>query len=161
MTVTKKKAGLKKQVFKKPLLILLAIACILILPAVSFADSGKPATPDKKANSCRILRSMARIYMAYGEYAKAQPLAEQALAVAKATNSPDTETSCCLIDLAWLYNNQGKMAEAENLCRSGLELQEKAYYKEHPYVAYTLRILTQFTRVRANTARLSPSSKKQ
>ena len=37
----------------------------------------------KRNLSCKTLRSMARVYMAYGEYTKAQPLAEQALNCAK------------------------------------------------------------------------------
>ena len=80
--------------------------------------------------------------MAYGEYAKAQPLAEQALTLARKGGSRDSELSLCLIDLAYVYTNQGRYANAEEMCKLGLGLQEEVYYKEHPYVAYTLRILS-------------------
>lgn len=87
------------------------------------------------------LRLKARVRMAYGDYAKAQPLAEQALASARTTNACDSELSSCLLDLAWLYRHQGKLADAKKMCKLGLRLQEKLYSKNHPYVAYALRIL--------------------
>ena len=44
--------------------------------------------------------------------------------------------------MAYIYNKQANLDEAEEMCKLGLKLQEKVYYKEHPYVAYTLRILS-------------------
>ncbi len=95
----------------------------------------------KKDLSCKTLRAMARVYMAYGEYTKAQPLAEQALTLAKRRVEQDSELSMCLIDLATLYKSQNKLLDAENMCEQGLKLQEEVLYKSHPYVAYTLRTL--------------------
>jgi len=95
---------------------------------------------DKKSPSCKTFRTMARIYMAYGEYAKAQPLAEKALILAKRRCESDSELAMCLIDLATLYKYQNKLNDAEKMCELGLELQKKALYESHPYVAYTLRI---------------------
>lgn len=92
--------------------------------------------------SSKKLRSMARIYMAYGEYEKAQPLMEQALASARKTNTADYELAMCLIDTACLYNKQNKLTYAEELCKQGLELQQKFLYEKHPHIAYTLRILS-------------------
>ncbi|MGD8499842.1 MAG: tetratricopeptide repeat protein [Phycisphaerales bacterium] len=100
------------------------------------------ATPVERAYSCGSLRSMARVYMASGGYEKAQPFLEKALRLAKKTNASDTEMCACVLDLAYLYKNQGKLAEAETMCQSGIELQEKVYGRNHPYVAYTLRILS-------------------
>ena len=96
----------------------------------------------KKDLSCKTLRAMARVYMAYGEYTKAQPLAEQALNLAKTRGESDSELSMCLIDLATLYKSQDKLLDAEKMCEQGLKLQEKVLYKSHPYVAYTLRTLS-------------------
>ena len=56
----------------------------------------------RKYTSSKTLRSMARIYMAYGEYAKAQPLAEKALNLAKMKGASDSELAMCFIDLATL-----------------------------------------------------------
>jgi hypothetical protein len=87
----------------KTLYILLALGIVLWSSSVA---NGKPR-PIKKTPSSKTLRSMARVYMAYGEYAKAQPLAEKALTSAKREHSSDYELAMCLIDLATLYKNQG------------------------------------------------------
>ncbi len=112
----------------------------LVLLKGSIAD-GKPLQ-GKKSPPCKTLRSMARVYMAYGDYAKAQTFAEQALALARTKNASDSELCLCVIDLAYVYDNQGRLSEAERMCKLGLKLQQKVYYKKHPYIAYTLRILS-------------------
>ena len=91
--------------------------------------------------SCKTLRSMARVYMAYGDYAKAQPLLERALKQAADNNVSDKELCSCLIDAAYVYLGLGRLSEAEQMCSLGLQLQEKVYFRNHPYVAYTLRNL--------------------
>jgi tetratricopeptide (TPR) repeat protein len=48
----------------------------------------------------------------------------------------------CLLDLGYLYNRQGKLGQAQQMCELGLKLQEKIYYDMHPYIAYTLRTLS-------------------
>lgn len=115
-------------------------AFILLLATTSIA--GERAKLSKKYTSSKTLRSMARIYMAYGEYAKAQPLAEKALTLAREKGASDSELAMCLIDLATLYKNQNKLVDAETVCESGLKLQKKDLYKNHPYLAYTLSILS-------------------
>lgn len=95
----------------------------------------------KSDRRCRTLRSMARIYTACGDYAKAQPLAEQALTLAQQTNVSDTELALSLLDLAYIYRDQGNPDRAEKMCELGLKLQKKVYYEDHPHIAYTLRIL--------------------
>jgi tetratricopeptide (TPR) repeat protein len=102
----------------------------------------KAARADEKNSSCTLLRSMAKVHMAFGDYSKAQPLVEQALRLAETNKADDAELALCLIDAAWLYKNQYKLDKAEEMCLSGLELQEQALGKDHPYVAYTLRILS-------------------
>ena len=88
---------------------------------------GAWASPAEMSRSCGSLRSMARVYMASGGYEKARPFLERALNLAKKTNASDSEMCACMLDLAYLYKNQGKLAEAETTCRSGLELQKKIY----------------------------------
>lgn len=100
------------------------------------------AMPAQNEYSCGSLRSMARVYMACGENSKAQPLLEKALNLAKQSNAPESELCACMIDSAYLCESQGRLVEAETMCLSGLELQEKIYHKNHPHVAYTLRILS-------------------
>ena len=56
--------------------------------------------------SPKALRLMARVYMAHGDYDKAQPLLEKSLYLAKAQNTLDEELCYSLLDTAWLYQNQ-------------------------------------------------------
>ncbi|MHC4114230.1 MAG: tetratricopeptide repeat protein [Planctomycetota bacterium] len=118
------------------------LVLILSLALVGTSIAGEKTKPDRKYPSSKTLRSMARVYMAYGEYAQAQPLAEKALILAKREHTSDYELAMCLIDLAALYKNQGKLLDAEKMCESGLCLQEKVLYKNHPYLAYTLSTLS-------------------
>ena len=118
-----------------------ALFCVSLVLSVGIGSAR--ATPVERSYSCGTLRSMARVYMASGGYEKAKPFLEKALNLAKETNASDCEVSACMLDLAYLYKNQDRLAEAETTCLSGLELQEKAYSQSHPYVAYTLRILSE------------------
>ena len=117
---------------------LLISVFIMVLSGTSIAK----AKLNKKQQSTRTLRSMARIYMAYGEYAKAQPFAEKALNLARRKGTADSELAMCLIDTAILYKNQNKLVDAEKMCESGLKLQKKVLYENHPYLAYTLSTLS-------------------
>ena len=118
------------------------LVLILSLMLNTNIANGKSLSAGKSFFSSKTLRTMARIRMAYGDYTKAQPLAEQALSLAKRNNASNSEIAMCLIDLAILYKNQNKLVDAEKMCVLGLQLQEKALYKNHPYTAYTLRSLS-------------------
>jgi tetratricopeptide (TPR) repeat protein len=120
--------------------LLFLLVCSVLLLSTGKVDGKKLLV--KKTPSPRTLRAMARVYMAYGEYEKAQPLAEQALISAKNKNASDSELCSCLIDLAYLYNELGRLEDAEKMCVLGLKLQEKVYYEKHPYIAHTLTNLS-------------------
>ncbi len=108
---------------------------------------GAEAKPGRQnVQSSLALRSMARVYMACGDYQKAQPLLETALSQAQAANVSDAELCACLIDAAYLYKEQGNLSQAETMCRLGLVMQEKIHHANHPYVADTLRILSEICR---------------
>jgi len=121
---------------------------VLLVTCLFFCSSvlGAGTAPLQNAQSSASLRAMGRVHMACGGYEKAQPLLERALNLAQATNAPDTEVCACLIDLAYLYKEQGNLNQAETMCQLGLQLQEKVYRPNHPYVAYTLRILSEIHR---------------
>ncbi len=120
---------------------ILLVLMLSLMLNTSIAN-GKSLSAGKKFSSSRTLRTMARVYMAYGDYTKAQPLAEQALSLARENEASNSELAMCLIDLATLYKSQNKSVNAEKMCLLGLRLQEKALYKNHPYIAYTLRTLS-------------------
>jgi len=132
------KDGIDPIVWKSKILFLVLAFSLALL---NVTTAGAKTWQGKKSPSSRTLRSMARVYMAYGKYAKAQPFAEKALTLAREKGASDSELAMCLIDLATLYKNQSRLLDAEEMCRSGLSLQEKILYKNHPYIAYTLRIL--------------------
>ncbi len=126
-----------------------SVFILLVLSLVLLNNStalGKETELRARGTSSKSLRSMARVYMAYGEYEKAQPLMEKALALTRKTNASDYEFAMCLIDTACLYKKQNKFANAEKMCEEGLELQRKFLYEKHPYIAYTLRILSSIYR---------------
>jgi len=118
--------------------VLVVVFCVALLSTIANGQS----KPGRTYSSSKALRSMARVYMAYGEYAKAQPLAEKALTLAQKRGACDSELAMCFIDLAVLYSGQGRPADAEKMCELGLHLQEKVLCKNHPYLAYTLRTLS-------------------
>lgn len=127
---------------KKPLIKqFLIISTLFFLLINCNLISAKPLY-NQRNPSCKTMRVMARVYMAHGQYNKAQPLAEKALALAQKRNVSDKELCLCLLDLAYIYNNQGRFTDAEEMCKLGLALQEDVYYETHPYIAYTLRTLS-------------------
>ncbi len=118
--------------------IIVYILTALVVPPQVLGARARKARGSLSSSS---LRGMARIYMATADYTKAQPLAEQALSIARQKNADNEELGFCLIDLAYLYHCQGQLDSALDMCTLGLKLQEKTYYQKHPYLAYTLRTL--------------------
>ncbi len=115
---------------------------LLFLTAVVYAQAAQPA--DKESNpgySSRTLQAIARIYMANADYDEAEKFANKALDAAINQDGAQEDTIASLVNLAWIYKNQGRFLEAERTCLLGLHLQQQLYYKDHPHIAYTLRIL--------------------
>jgi len=113
-----------------------AVILALFLPLLGYSQE----TQEPKTFSPKALRAMARIYMATDNYDKAEPILEQALSLAKISGS-DTELCGSLLDASWLFHKQNNLEKAEEFCELGLKLQQKIYFKDHPYIAYTLRNL--------------------
>ena len=116
----------------------------LLIPGLHRVEA--QSTLAERPYSCSSLRLMGHVCMASGGYEKAQPFLERALHVAEETSGSNSDVYACMLDLAFLYKSQGKLKDAEKMCLSGLELQEKALREDHPYVAYTLRILSEIYR---------------
>ena len=131
---------------------------VLFVTAVVCARAAQPVSSESNAGCpSKTLQAIARIYMANGDYGKAEKFANKALNAAVTKEGLDStlrpssgqasstqaqeDISSCLIDLVWIYKNQGRLLEAEKTCLLGLKLQQQVYYKDHPYIAYTLRIL--------------------
>jgi tetratricopeptide (TPR) repeat protein len=119
-----------------------AVVAVLFLSAIVCAKAAQAAVGESKTTpQSRVLQAISRFYMSGGDYTKAEKFANKALDAAVARSQNDEEKSACLLDLVWVYKNQGRLLEAEKNCLLGLKLQQQVYYKNHPYIAYTLRIL--------------------
>ncbi|MHC4693275.1 MAG: tetratricopeptide repeat protein [Planctomycetota bacterium] len=101
-----------KMVRGRILVLIIMVGIVLLSGSISKAES----EPKAKKSFCTVLRTMARVYMAYGDYAKAQPLVERALTLARTNKVPDSELSLCLLDMAYIYNQQNRLHEAEQMC---------------------------------------------
>ncbi|MEN8126370.1 MAG: tetratricopeptide repeat protein [Planctomycetota bacterium] len=101
-----------------------------------------PAGSSRKQTSTKMLRSMARAYMAFGKYEKAHVHAKRALKQARLQQVEDGEMALCLIDMGTVCSYEGLLDQARKHFEAGVNLQEKALSAEHPYVAHTLRMLS-------------------
>jgi tetratricopeptide (TPR) repeat protein len=85
---------------------------------------------------------MARAYMAFGEYKKAHSLAAQALQQGRSQKTDAGEMALCLIDMGTVCNYEGLLTQAHQYLEKGAALQKQALFDDHPYVAHTLRMLS-------------------
>ena len=101
-----------------------------------------PAGRCDKQMSTKTLRSMARAYMAFGKYEKAHTVAAQALQRARSQSTDPGEMALCLIDMGTVCSYEGLLTQARERLEEGVEFQKKALFDDHPYVAHTLRMLS-------------------
>lgn len=125
-----RKAGLHRGWFIAAILI-----AMLQLPCAAAQKQKDPVI------DCRSLRSMGRLYMAYGEYQKAEPFLKSAMIKSRQLVNQDREKALCFLDMASLYSGQEQYTMAADLYRRGLSFQKTALSEYHPYVAYTMRNL--------------------
>jgi tetratricopeptide (TPR) repeat protein len=88
--------------------------------------------------------SLGKLYHAMGEYAKAEPLLQEALRIRQkvlGSEHPDTVTS--LNNLAVQYQDMGEYAKAEPLYQEALRLHKKVLGPEHPNTANSLNNLAE------------------
>ena len=88
------------------------------------------------------LNNLAALYETQGQYAKAEPLYQRALAIREKALGPEhPDVAASLNNLAVLYHAQGQYAKAEPLYQRALAIREKALGPEHPDVATSLNNL--------------------
>jgi len=110
------------------LLFLITLICVQSLYGSEPSNSGN-------------IRSVARMYISNGDFQKAHTLAEQALRIAK-YNASENEIANCLLDLAYLCNEEGKFPAALKYAQQAIDIQKKTLAGTHPYIAYSLRTLS-------------------
>jgi tetratricopeptide (TPR) repeat protein len=111
---------------------------LLLCALVGVISAGRP----NKQMSTKTLRSMARAYMAFGKYEKAHTYATQALQQGRSQKTDSGEMALCLIDLGTVCSYEGFLTQARQRFEEGIELQKEALVEDHPYVAHTLRMLS-------------------
>ena len=122
----------------------IGIICTIIVAFLSL--QGVAATKNTKQLTSRKLRTMARIYMTWGNYDKARGFAEKAYSMAQKTSAESNEMALCMIDLATVYSNLGLLSDSDRMFQAGIELQKQALFADHPYVAQTYRMLSDVQR---------------
>jgi len=114
---------------------------IAITVMICMVAASATAKADTKHLSTKTLRSMARAYLAFGKYEKAQTFAGRALQQAKSEETDVGELALCLIDMGTVCGYEGSLSRASEYLEEGVSLQKKALNNNHPYVAQTLRLL--------------------
>jgi CHAT domain-containing protein len=103
------------------------------------------------------LNSLAELYKAQGNYTRAEPLYERALAVLEATlgeNHPRVATA--LNNLAGLYFAQGNYGRVESLYERALAIWEATLGRNHPDVAVAFNNLAELYNAQGNYGRAEP-----
>ena len=103
------------------------------------------------------LNNLAALYREMGDYAKAEPLLQQALGIwrtALGEQHPDVALS--LNTLALLYSDIGDYAKAEPLVQQVLEMRRTALGEQHPDVALSLNNLAGLYREMGDYAKAEP-----
>lgn len=117
--------------------------CIVLVAVMS---SNVSAAVAKSRLTPRKMRSMARVFMTYGDYDKARGLAEKACDQARVEEVESGELALCLIDLGTVYSNLNMLTEAQRILSEGVTLQKQALFETHPYVAHTYRLISDVQR---------------
>jgi tetratricopeptide (TPR) repeat protein len=95
-----------------------------------------------------------------GHYADAEESFLSALEAAEKFGPEDTRLATTLNDLAAVYYNQGKYAQAEPLYKRALAIKEKALGPEHPVVATSLNNLAALYDTQGKYAQAEPLYKR-
>ena len=92
-----------------------------------------------------------------GDYAKAEPLYQQALQIFKKVLGPEHPlTVTTLNNLVFVYETMGDYAKAEPLLRQVLQIRQKVLGPEHPDTATSLNNLAELYQARGDYAKAEP-----
>ena len=92
-----------------------------------------------------------------GEYAKAEPLLQEALRIRQKVLGPEhPDTATSLNNLAVLYQDMGEYAKAEPLYQEALRIRQKVLGPEHPDTAKSLNNLAVLYRAMGEYAKAEP-----
>lgn len=108
----------------------------------------------ENAGLARYLGQLVGLYMAVGDYARAEPLVRRAVVLEEKALGPEhPQTGTALVDLGVCLTNQRKYAEAEPVLQRALAIREKTMGPEAAGTADVLGFLGDLERFRWNGAR--------
>ncbi len=116
------------------------------------ADAAEIAEP-----TARLFNQLGLLFRAKADYAEAEPLYRQALAIMEKCRGPDhPDVAICLNNLAQLFQATNRLAEAEPLMRRAFAIDEASYGPDHPKVAIGLNNLATLLQATNRLAEAEP-----
>jgi len=104
--------------------------------------AGERAFGKNHTNVAIFIYKLAECYRTLGDYAKAEPLYNRALAIwEKALGRDHPHVAMSLNNLAQIYKSLGDYSKAESLLKRALDIREKTLGPDHPNVATCLNNL--------------------
>ena len=129
--------------------------------AIELVPAGEEAFGKGHPNVAIFMNNLAALYKSLGDYAKAEPLYKQSLAIREKALGPEhPDVALGLNNLAGLYKSLGDYAKAEPLYKRFLAIVEKAYGPEHPHVATSLNTLAGLYKPLGDYAKAEPLYKR-
>ena len=111
----------------------------------------------RKSRHGASLNNLAELYQDMGEYAKAEPLYQEALRIRQKVLGPEhPDTATSLNNLAVLYQDMGEYAKAEPLYQEALRIRQKVLGPEHPDTATSLNNLAALYQAMGEYAKAEP-----
>ena len=116
-----------------------ALLAVAATAAAIFGFLQKGKAESQEADNADSFSKLAFVYDQKGDYAKAEPLLQQALEIRKRLSGPkQPDTASSLDSLALLYDHMGNYAKAEPLFQQALQIRMKMLGAEHPDTAASL-----------------------
>ncbi|WP_309895498.1 CHAT domain-containing tetratricopeptide repeat protein [Archangium sp.] len=135
------------------------VLLLMLVPLVNCAAGSvaAEASLDNRLRQAQTASDEAIALYKAGEYARAEPLYQRALALGEETLGKNHPTVATLLNnLANLYLEQGLYARAEPLLQRALALREETLGKNHPDVAFPLNNLASLYQAQGLYARAEP-----
>jgi tetratricopeptide (TPR) repeat protein len=102
------------------------------------------------------LNNLGLLFKKIGDYAKAEPLYQEALRIRKILDTESRDVATSLNNLGLLYQAMHEYAKAEPLLQEALRIRQKVLGPEHPIVALSLDNLARLYWVMDERAKVEP-----
>ncbi len=125
--------------------------------AKHYQDAAALVPQEEAITQAAYLNNEGLAWMAAGQYAKAQPPLERALAIHETTLGPaHLDVAVSLYNLAELYKVPGEYEQAKLFHKRALDIREKSLDPMHPYIAISLNGLAELYHTEHRYAQAEP-----